>query len=100
YSRVGETAYFDLKKFEEAEGVDGSASQETLLKWTEAVNDRVQKRDLLLIGQDAAFAKSLAEKFRNVKGITRAIRVEASRQVRVASRLDPLGENAPLAKSQ
>ena len=100
YSRVGETAYFDLKKFEESEGVDGSASQETLQRWSEAVNQRVRNRELLLIGQDAAFAKSLADEFRNVKGICRAIHVEASRQVRVASRLNPLGENAPLAKSQ
>ncbi|MBV9400725.1 MAG: SDR family NAD(P)-dependent oxidoreductase, partial [Bryobacterales bacterium] len=100
YSRVGETAYFDLKKFEESHGVDGGASPERLLQWKQLVNDRVRNQELLLIGQDAAFAKDLAEEFHNVKGICRAIRAEASRQVRVASRLNPLGENAPLAKSQ
>ena len=100
FSRVGETAYFELKKFEEVEGVDGGASPETLARWDELVNQKARSKELLLIGQDAAFAKYLADEFRNVKGICRAILAEASRQVRVASRLNHLGENAPLAKSQ
>ncbi len=100
YSRVGETAYFDLKKFEEAEGIDGSASDEALLTWTNRVNDRVRSQELLLVGQDAAFAQGLAHEFRNVKGICQAIHAEAMRQVRVASRLNHLGENGPLAKAE
>src|SRR5258706_113622 len=41
----------------------------------------------------------LAEQFRRVAGIGQAICREASRQIRVASRLDSLGENGPLAQS-
>jgi acyl transferase domain-containing protein/NAD(P)H-dependent flavin oxidoreductase YrpB (nitropropane dioxygenase family)/NAD(P)-dependent dehydrogenase (short-subunit alcohol dehydrogenase family) len=100
YSRVGETAYFELKRFEEAHGVDRTASEETLSGWKRQVEAAVRGGQLLLIGQDAALAKDLADEFRTVKGICRAIRAEASRQVRVASRLNHLGESAPLAKSQ
>jgi acyl transferase domain-containing protein/NAD(P)H-dependent flavin oxidoreductase YrpB (nitropropane dioxygenase family) len=99
YSRVGETAYFDLKKFEESEGVDAEATPETLARWQEAVSDRIRKRELLTFGQDAAFASYLTDQFRTVRGICLAIRREASRQVRVASRLNPLSENGPLAQS-
>jgi acyl transferase domain-containing protein/NAD(P)H-dependent flavin oxidoreductase YrpB (nitropropane dioxygenase family) len=99
YSRVGEAAFFDLKKLEETEGVDAGASPGTLVRWQLAVSERIGKRELLTIGQDAAFANYLAEQFRTVKGICRAIRREAARQVRVASHLNPLSENGPLAQS-
>ncbi|PWU03978.1 MAG: hypothetical protein C5B51_17720 [Terriglobia bacterium] len=99
YSRVGETAFFDLKKFEETHSVDAEASGETLASWEAAVNERIGRRELLTIGQDAAFASYLTERFRTVRGICGAIRREASRQVRVASRLNPLSEHGPLAKS-
>jgi malonyl CoA-acyl carrier protein transacylase len=99
FSRIGETAYFDLKKFEETEGVDAEASPDTLARWRQAVRERIGRRELLAVGQDAAFASYLTEQFRTVKGICRAILREASRQVRVAARLDPLRENGPLAQS-
>jgi acyl transferase domain-containing protein/NAD(P)H-dependent flavin oxidoreductase YrpB (nitropropane dioxygenase family) len=99
YSRVGETAYFDLKKLEETSAVCAASSAETLAQWRQAVTERVRRQELLLLGQDAAFASYLSTQFRTVKGILGAIRREASRQVRVASRHNPLGENAPLAKS-
>ena len=99
YSRVGEAAFFELKKFEETQGVDAEASPETLARWLQAVSERVRSRELLAIGQDASFAGSLTEQFRTVRGICQAIRREASRQVRVASRLNPLSENGPLAQS-
>jgi acyl transferase domain-containing protein/NAD(P)H-dependent flavin oxidoreductase YrpB (nitropropane dioxygenase family) len=98
YSRVGETAYFDLKKQEEA-GVDAEAKPEVLAQWHAAVTDRIRKKELLGIGQDAAFAAFLSEQYRTVRGICRAIRREASRQVRAASRLNPLREGGPLAVS-
>ncbi len=99
YSRVGETAFAELKKFEEAQGVNAEAAPAILARWRESVEERIARRELLAIGQDAAFAGYLAEQFRTVRGIGRAILREASRQVRVASRLNPLGENGPLAES-
>jgi acyl transferase domain-containing protein/NAD(P)H-dependent flavin oxidoreductase YrpB (nitropropane dioxygenase family)/NADP-dependent 3-hydroxy acid dehydrogenase YdfG/acyl carrier protein len=99
YSRVGETAFFDLKKLEESSAICAASSAEPLAQWRQAVAERARRQELLLLGQDAAFASYLSAQFRTVKGILRAIRREASRQLRVASRYNPLGENAPLAKS-
>ena len=99
YSRVGETAYFDLKKMEESSAIGAASSQEALAQWRSAVAERARRHELLLLGQDAAFAAYLSQQFRTVKGILRAIRREASRQVRVAARYNSLGENGPLALS-
>jgi malonyl CoA-acyl carrier protein transacylase len=99
YSRVGEAAYGELLHRQELDGIDRSSSAKTLAAWRSIVEQRVRDRQLLLIGQDAAFARPLAESFRTVSGICQAIRREAFRQLRAASQLDPLGENAPLAES-
>ncbi|MBV9504885.1 MAG: SDR family NAD(P)-dependent oxidoreductase [Acidobacteriia bacterium] len=99
YSRIGEAAFFELKKLEETEGIDAGAAPEALARWRHAVGERITRRELLAIGQDAAFAAYLADQFRTVGGICRAITREASRQVRAAARSNPLGEGAPLAQS-
>jgi acyl transferase domain-containing protein/NAD(P)H-dependent flavin oxidoreductase YrpB (nitropropane dioxygenase family)/NAD(P)-dependent dehydrogenase (short-subunit alcohol dehydrogenase family) len=100
YSRVGETAFFELKKLEESAGIDVDASEESLARWRQEVHSRIRSKELLVAGQDAAFAAYLASEYRTVRGICSALRREASRQLRVASRLDHLGENGPLAKDQ
>ncbi|HEY7387788.1 MAG TPA: beta-ketoacyl synthase N-terminal-like domain-containing protein, partial [Bryobacteraceae bacterium] len=99
YSRIGESAFAELKKLEESQGVSPEAAPETLARWRTAVEERITRRELLAIGQDAAFAGYLADQYRTVGGICRAIAREAGRQVRVAARLNPLSENGPLARS-
>ncbi len=53
---------------------------------------------LWLIGQDAAFAKPLAERYRTVGGIVQALRESVDRHIETARRLTPLAEESPLAQ--
>jgi acyl transferase domain-containing protein/NAD(P)H-dependent flavin oxidoreductase YrpB (nitropropane dioxygenase family)/NAD(P)-dependent dehydrogenase (short-subunit alcohol dehydrogenase family)/acyl carrier protein len=53
---------------------------------------------LWLIGQDAAFAKPLAERYRTVGGIVQALRENVGRHIDTARRLTPLAEGTPLAQ--
>lgn len=100
FAKPSETAYHALKqRGEEAGGIEVETDPQTIAAWRNAVNESAARQELLLLGQDAAFARPLAEQFRTVRGICQAIRREASRQVRVASRWDCLSENAPLAVS-
>src|SRR5262249_5202338 len=66
-----------------------------------AVRQRVSaepENGLWLIGQDAAFAKPLAERYRTVGGIVQALRESVSRHLENARRLTPLAEGSPLAQ--
>lgn len=54
-------------------------------------------RHLWLIGQDAAFARSLAERHGTVAGVIQALVEQGQRQLKTARRLQPLAEGAPLA---
>jgi acyl transferase domain-containing protein/NAD(P)-dependent dehydrogenase (short-subunit alcohol dehydrogenase family)/NAD(P)H-dependent flavin oxidoreductase YrpB (nitropropane dioxygenase family)/acyl carrier protein len=53
---------------------------------------------LWLLGQDAAFAKSMADRYRTVGGIVEALRQRVGPQLDTARRLTPLAEGAPLAQ--
>ena len=54
---------------------------------------------LWLIGQDGAFARVLADRFRTVAGVLNGIREAVDSSVRIARRLRPLDEGSPLARS-
>jgi acyl transferase domain-containing protein/NAD(P)-dependent dehydrogenase (short-subunit alcohol dehydrogenase family) len=54
---------------------------------------------LLVVGQDAAFARPLAERFRSVGGVISGIRTAVEQQVAAAARVKPLAPDAPLARS-
>ena len=56
------------------------------------------ERDVWMIGQDAAFAKPLAERYRTVGGIVQALRQSAAQHIETARRLTPLAEGSPLAR--
>ncbi|MEO8508451.1 MAG: beta-ketoacyl synthase N-terminal-like domain-containing protein, partial [Betaproteobacteria bacterium] len=56
------------------------------------------RTQLLAAGQDAAFAKSLAERFRTVGGIVRGIVAAIDHDVALARRQRALAENSPLAR--
>lgn len=51
-----------------------------------------------MIGQDAAFAKPLAERYRTVGGIVQALRQSIKHHLETARRLTPLAEGSPLAQ--
>ncbi len=51
-----------------------------------------------LIGQDAAFAKTLAERYRTVGGIVQAVRQSVAQHLETAHRLQPLATGSPLAQ--
>jgi acyl transferase domain-containing protein/NAD(P)H-dependent flavin oxidoreductase YrpB (nitropropane dioxygenase family)/NAD(P)-dependent dehydrogenase (short-subunit alcohol dehydrogenase family)/acyl carrier protein len=51
-----------------------------------------------LIGQDAAFARPLAERYRTVGGVVQALRQSIAQHIDTACRLTPLAEGAPLAR--
>jgi acyl transferase domain-containing protein/NAD(P)H-dependent flavin oxidoreductase YrpB (nitropropane dioxygenase family)/NAD(P)-dependent dehydrogenase (short-subunit alcohol dehydrogenase family)/acyl carrier protein len=56
------------------------------------------KSRLWLIGQDAAFAKTLAQRYRTVCGIVQALRQSVAQHIETARRLAPLAEGSPLAQ--
>ncbi|HTU20930.1 MAG TPA: beta-ketoacyl synthase N-terminal-like domain-containing protein, partial [Gemmataceae bacterium] len=51
-----------------------------------------------MIGQDAAFAKPLADRYRTVGGIVQALRQSAVQHLEIARRLTPLAEGSLLAQ--
>ncbi|MBK8726036.1 MAG: SDR family NAD(P)-dependent oxidoreductase [Holophagaceae bacterium] len=55
-------------------------------------------RDLLPAGQDAAFARPLAERFRTVGGIVRGVREAIATQIAAARGQNLLSEQGPLAR--
>ncbi len=51
-----------------------------------------------LIGQDAAFAKTLAQHYHTVGGVVQALRQSIAQHLSAARRLTPLAEGSPLAQ--
>lgn len=104
YVRPGETAVTALRDLEAKLSADSPISAEALATWREAVEQRVSAsmsdgERLLLIGQDAAFAVPLAEQFRTVRGVGRAIVRAAHCQGCRAARHRALEPGGPLAAS-
>ncbi len=93
----------ELREIEQRLAGDTRAGQEVLADWRQAIFDRVgwasPDDNALLLGQDAAFAASLAERFYTVGGVVEGLREAIRSQGNLARRLRPLDENAPLAKS-
>ena len=67
------------------------------VSWRALVRQRVADGELLAIGQDAAFAGSLARRFRTVGGVVGGLRDAIG--AAVGGRENPLAEGAPLAQS-
>jgi acyl transferase domain-containing protein/NAD(P)H-dependent flavin oxidoreductase YrpB (nitropropane dioxygenase family) len=98
YARPGETAFFELKAFEE-QNLDSETDAGTVAEWRQAVEAQAAAGRLLLIGQDGAFAPRLASRYRTVAGICQAIKAEALRHVRLARVQNVIREGAPLAEA-
>ncbi|MFO0759249.1 MAG: SDR family NAD(P)-dependent oxidoreductase [Byssovorax sp.] len=56
------------------------------------------ERDLLPLGQDAAFARPLAERYRTAGGLVHAMRAAMDEHLEEARTLSPLGPGSPLAQ--
>ncbi|MFN0101054.1 MAG: SDR family NAD(P)-dependent oxidoreductase [Bryobacteraceae bacterium] len=100
YARPSETAFHELRKYEETQGLYSGTAPEQLAAWRGKVGERAGRGELLLVGQDGAFAPVFAENHRTVKSVCQALLRNASRQVRVAARQDAFREGGPLTESQ
>jgi acyl transferase domain-containing protein/NAD(P)H-dependent flavin oxidoreductase YrpB (nitropropane dioxygenase family)/NAD(P)-dependent dehydrogenase (short-subunit alcohol dehydrogenase family) len=106
YSRPGLAAVGALRSEEErlfSRGKQPSALRDASRpnEWREAVQRSVEagpESGVGLLGQDAALAKPLADRFGTVAGIIDAIRQRVREQLDVACRLKPLAEGAALAE--
>ena len=84
-------------RLEEAAGESDDQSS----AWREIFVRYVQMtgaQNLLLLGQDVALAKTLADEFVTVGGIVQAVANHAAQNLRTARELKPLAEGAPLAE--
>jgi acyl transferase domain-containing protein/NAD(P)H-dependent flavin oxidoreductase YrpB (nitropropane dioxygenase family)/NAD(P)-dependent dehydrogenase (short-subunit alcohol dehydrogenase family) len=103
YSRPGLAVVEELKQIEQQLVVDQQPREETLAIWREAIEQRVGwgslDENLLLLGQDAAFAAPLAQRFVTVAGVLEAMRIDIDPHIQAARSLRPLNEGAALAQS-
>ena len=103
YFRPGSAVVKELQELEVRLADDSDRPrQEILADWRQAVVERAgwdSERNVLLLGQDAAFAAPLAKQFRTVGGVLQAMRNAVQTHCQTASRLCPLAEGSPLARS-
>jgi acyl transferase domain-containing protein/NAD(P)H-dependent flavin oxidoreductase YrpB (nitropropane dioxygenase family)/NAD(P)-dependent dehydrogenase (short-subunit alcohol dehydrogenase family) len=100
YSRPGSRA---IRELGETSLSVAQAEHRDLSTWHAAVTAQVGWKSLhetvWPLGQDAAFASSLASRYFTVGGIIDAIQEAVTGHFRVAQRLRPLDEGSPLARS-
>lgn len=103
YARPGLPALEELCQVARALAQDPRPQSEILIAWRQAVQERAgwgaPDRYVWLLGQDAAFAAPLAERFRTVGGVLGGMRQAIDAHVRAARALRPLDKGAPLARS-
>jgi len=103
YYRVGEKAFDELYDLQSTLGVDSDASDAVLSQWRQAVESRACESSdanrLLLIGQDAAYARVYAQRYGGARAVCREIQAAALRQARLATKYKALRPDGPLAAS-
>ena len=103
YFRPGSRAVEELRQVETRLVGDKRAPADILADWRQALAEPIgwecPDRNVLFLGQDAAFANSLAKEFVTVGGVLRAMREAIKAHCQAARRLQPLDEGAPLARS-
>lgn len=103
FTRAGEVGFNELREIEDRLALDLCADSKSLTAWHDEVEKRARSEAgasrVLLIGQDASFAASLAKEFKTAARICEAIRREALRLPRLASRQKALRPGGPLAES-
>jgi acyl transferase domain-containing protein/NAD(P)H-dependent flavin oxidoreductase YrpB (nitropropane dioxygenase family)/NAD(P)-dependent dehydrogenase (short-subunit alcohol dehydrogenase family) len=100
FSRPGWTAAEELAREEERIHASELSPAEKLEAWRQTVRRLAAdgpQRGVWLLGQDAAQARSLAQRFGGVAGIIQALSKRVRHHLEVARRLRPLAEGSPLA---
>ncbi len=103
YSRPKLPAVAELLHEEERIAASEQSAQEKHEAWRQTVRKLVlgplgaADERLWLLGQDAALARPLAERYVTVSGILQAIQQRIDHHLQAAQRLKPLAEGAPLA---
>jgi len=99
YARPGGKAAEELRRLETT--LDASALSRDV-SWRDGLSRLVgwdSPDEVWLLGQDAAFAAGLAERFRTVGGVLTGLRQAVDEHLELAARLRPLAEDGPLATS-
>ncbi|MCO6437632.1 MAG: acyltransferase domain-containing protein [Phycisphaerae bacterium] len=103
FAQHGDAAHAAMREYEAEHSLDATASADVLHAWRNEIEKRAQEPELskrlLMVGQDAAFAPYLAERFGTVAEVCRAIRREATRQCALSADEHPIREQGPLAAS-
>ncbi|HEY7425063.1 MAG TPA: SDR family NAD(P)-dependent oxidoreductase [Gemmataceae bacterium] len=101
FARPGLAAPEELRRLVDQLTASTVSLAERREEWRQTVRQRVGQNpetSLWLIGQDAAFAKPMAERYRTVGGIVQALRQRVDQHIEMARRLTPLAEGSPLAR--
>ncbi|HEU4759831.1 MAG TPA: nitronate monooxygenase, partial [Dehalococcoidia bacterium] len=103
YAQPGTPVVNELRQLEEELSHSGRADAEKRAEWRRQLRARIgwasPEENVLLLGQDAAFAGPLAQRFGTVGGILEALRQSIEEHCQIARALCPLDEGAPLAQS-
>lgn len=101
YTRVGEKGHQELRDVEDRLALDQTSDERVLNQWRDEVERRARGAAgvsrVLMVGQDAAFAASLARQYFGAAAIADAIRRNATRLARLAARQEALRPGGPLA---
>ncbi|MBD3181837.1 SDR family NAD(P)-dependent oxidoreductase [Candidatus Poribacteria bacterium] len=102
YYRPNLEAVKNLEHIETEFIADERKNAEILPEWREIISDKVgwksPQQNIMLLGQDAAFAAPLAEKFVTVGGIFEGIRKSIDKHIQLTDEYRPFEENSPLAE--
>jgi acyl transferase domain-containing protein/NAD(P)H-dependent flavin oxidoreductase YrpB (nitropropane dioxygenase family)/NAD(P)-dependent dehydrogenase (short-subunit alcohol dehydrogenase family) len=102
YSRPGLSAVEEMRGEEDRLASGDSDAAAARAEWSRFVRSRVATepaRGVWLVGQDAAFARPLAARFRTVGGIIGAVRQSVRDLLAAARTCPPLAAGGPLARS-
>lgn len=102
YARPRLPVLEELQRVENALAEDGRAGRDVKTAWRQAVQARVGWESVdrvWFLGQDAAFAASLAQRFHTVAGVIHGLRDSIASHCQLARRLRPLDVGGPLARS-
>jgi acyl transferase domain-containing protein/NAD(P)H-dependent flavin oxidoreductase YrpB (nitropropane dioxygenase family)/NAD(P)-dependent dehydrogenase (short-subunit alcohol dehydrogenase family) len=101
YHRPGLSANEELRRVASSLAEQALSKDELLAAWRREMRARVcsevDESRALPLGQDAAFAAPLAERFRTVGGVLEGFRQEIDKHIGAARALKPLDQNSPLA---
>jgi acyl transferase domain-containing protein/NAD(P)H-dependent flavin oxidoreductase YrpB (nitropropane dioxygenase family)/NAD(P)-dependent dehydrogenase (short-subunit alcohol dehydrogenase family)/acyl carrier protein len=103
YARPGQNPAAKLHQVARALALEDRSRSDLVSAWRQEVQACVgwesAERSVWPLGQDAAFAAPLAQRFRTVGGVLEGMRQGIDAHVRAAQTLRPLEEAAPLARS-